>query len=106
LSPGELPAKGDQEFVFEGTRYSQLCLDRAGFAMVPEERTDCRTECPTCLSARGYDMPCIAERVLQRSAEGDLNQFRDVRQPVNKTLTLRNFTLTLLSPTDHSNDSN
>ena len=105
LSPREPIAKGDQEFPSNGIRYSQSCLDQLGFTLVPEERAACHTECPGCISARGYDMPCIAERVLQRSSEGDLSEFKDLREPVNTTLsTLRKFTLTF-SPPDQSNDS-
>jgi hypothetical protein len=86
LSPAEEPPiSGDQELVFDGVRYSQLCLDQLGLALVPEERAVCRAECTTCTIVRGYDMSCVAEQVVRRSAQVDLAQLRDTKQLVSTT---------------------
>lgn len=82
LSAGELLDPGDQELVSDGIRYSEVCLEQFAFTLVPEERADCRSECPTCTTVRGYDMGCVTERVIRRSSEVDLTQLRDTTQPV------------------------
>ena len=91
---GELIVSGDQELALEGIRYSQICLDQLGFTLVPEERVVCRTECPTCTTVRGYDMLCVAERVVRRSNQVDLTQLRDTKQPVSTTFKWCRFILT------------
>ena len=97
LSAGEFPVAGDQEFVPEVIRYSQVCLEQLGLTLVSAERAVCRTECPTCTIVRGYDMSCVAERVVQRSSQVDLTKLRDTEQLVGATFkscasTLTHFT--------------
>ena len=82
---GELPVSGDQELILERIRYSQICLDQLGFTLVPEERAVCRNQCPTCTTVRGYDMSCVAERVVRRSSQVDLTRLRDTKQLVGTT---------------------
>ena len=84
LPAAELPGAGDKELVFENIRYSELCLQQFALTLVPEERAVCRAECSTCTTVRGYNMPCIAERVVRRSTQVDLTQLRDTKQPVSK----------------------
>ena len=86
FSVGELPNPGDQEFAPEGIRYSYVCLQQLAFSLVPAERAACRSECPACPFVRGYDMPCVAEQVVQRSEQVDLTQLRDTEQLVNTPL--------------------
>ena len=93
LSAAELLGAGDKEFVFEDVHYSQVCLERLALTLDPEERAVCRTECPACVAVRGYNMPCIAERVL-RSSQSDLTQLRDIGQPVSTTFEFRGLTPT------------
>jgi len=88
LSAGE-PLTGDQELVADGIRYSQVCLELLALVLIPEERAACRTECTSCISVRGYDMLCIAERLVQRATQVDLTQFQDTEQLVNTTLQSR-----------------
>jgi len=94
LPAGEPPTSGDRELVLEDIPYSQICLDQLGLTLVPEERAVCRTVCPTCTTARGYDMPCVAERVVHRSTQVDLTQLRDTKQLVSATSKWHRFTLT------------
>ncbi|KAF9645480.1 hypothetical protein BDM02DRAFT_504283 [Thelephora ganbajun] len=84
LSAEGLPITGGQELVYEGIRYSQVCLQRLGFTFIPTERAVCRTECSTCTSVRGYDMPCIAEQTVRRSTQVNPTQMRDIQQPASR----------------------
>lgn len=84
-SCADLLGAGDKQFVFEGVRYSQVCLEQLALTLDPSERAVCRAECPACATVRGYDMPCIAERAL-RSNQLDLTQLRDAQQPVSHDL--------------------
>ena len=88
------PVSGDRVLALEGIRYSQVCLDQIGFALVPEDRAVCRTVCPTCTTVRGYDMACVAEQVVRRSTQVDLTQLRDTKQPVSASFKWYRFTLT------------
>lgn len=106
LSAGQLAAPGDREIARNGVRYSQLCLQRLGFMLPSEERALCRADCSTCDVVRGYDIPCITEMVLERSAQGDLSKLQDTKQSVRAALKPLNFSLTRFPPekSDGSND--